>query len=73
MVSDDGFGNSGTTTYDYEDGYFYYNNRYDRRFAGFGKITKTDALGLKTLQYYHNGNGLQSGETGSDPTDGSHI
>ena len=30
-------------------------------------------MGYKTLEHYHVGNGTQSGETGSDPTDGSLI
>ncbi|OGZ93112.1 MAG: hypothetical protein A2549_00380 [Candidatus Staskawiczbacteria bacterium RIFOXYD2_FULL_37_10] len=73
VTSNDGFGNQAVTTYEYADGSYFYNNVYDRRFAGYGKITVQDPVGNKTIIYNHLGNGLQAGETGSDPADGSLI
>ncbi len=73
VTSDDGLGNTAVTNYEYAAGNYFYNNSYDRRFAGYGKITITDPTDSQTIIYNHVGNGLQSGETGSDPTDGSFI
>ncbi|MFA5946973.1 MAG: SpvB/TcaC N-terminal domain-containing protein [Patescibacteria group bacterium] len=56
ITTDDGFGNVSTQSYTYENGSFYYNNEYDRKFAGFGKVTTTDGLGNVTISYYHQGN-----------------
>jgi len=73
MAVNDGNGQVTTTNYEYADGSFYYKNAYDRQVAGFGKVTVTDPAGNKTKSYFHLGNGLQTGETGIDPTDGSLI
>lgn len=45
-------------TYSYEAGSYYYNpaNVFDRQFAGFGKIIKTNAAGTKITTSFHQGN-----------------
>ena len=53
MTIDDGQGNVSTTDYFYEDGHYYYANPYDKSFAGFRVVTKTDGLGYQTKTYYH--------------------
>ncbi|MDH5597023.1 MAG: hypothetical protein OEY44_02870, partial [Candidatus Peregrinibacteria bacterium] len=53
MTVDDGMGNVASTNYFYEDGHYYFDNSYDRNFAGFRVVSKTDALGYKTKTYYH--------------------
>lgn len=60
IVTNDGRGTQATTTYSYEGGYFYFNNSYDRKFAGFGKVTETDAGGNVTKTFYHQGNSTDS-------------
>ncbi|MCX6735655.1 MAG: DUF5011 domain-containing protein [Candidatus Parcubacteria bacterium] len=57
IVTDPGMGgNISTTTYAYSDGLYYSSDILDRKFAGFGKITKTDPVGNVTKTYYHQGN-----------------
>jgi len=51
----DGLGNVATTTFSYGGGLFYFNNPFDRRFAGFATTTKTDAAGNVTKEYLHQG------------------
>jgi len=65
---DDGLGNTATTSYDFADGDYYYASEYDRKFAGFGMVTITDALGNVTKRYYHQGNATNStlGESTDD-------
>lgn len=53
MTVDDGMGHVNSTDYFYEDGHYYFNNPYDRSFAGFRVVTRTDGLGYKTKTYYH--------------------
>ncbi|MBN2306805.1 hypothetical protein JXD20_02370 [Candidatus Peregrinibacteria bacterium] len=53
MTIDDGQGNISSTDYFYEDGHYYYKDPYDKSFAGFRVVTKTDGLGYKTKNYYH--------------------
>ena len=60
IAVDDGLGNISTTTYEYQDGDYYYNHEYDKRYAGFGIITTTDGAGNKTKTYYHQGNDSNS-------------
>ena len=60
---DDGQGNVATSTYSYADGAYYYNNAYDKKFAGFGSIIKTNPEGNATKDYYHQGN-VNSTSTG---------
>jgi RHS repeat-associated protein len=49
----DGIGNANRVDYFYEDGHFYFQNSYDRGFAGFRVVTKTDSQGYKVKNYYH--------------------
>ncbi|MFA5820836.1 MAG: RHS repeat-associated core domain-containing protein [Candidatus Gracilibacteria bacterium] len=56
ITTDDGFGNTSTNTYEYEGGQYFYNNPYDRKFAGFAKVTKIDPDNNKTVQFFHQGN-----------------
>lgn len=62
-------GVSGTSTWSYQDGSYYYSSPTDRRFAGFGVITKTDPTGSVTKTYYHQGNASNAsqGEYIDDP------
>ncbi|MBU0706385.1 LysM peptidoglycan-binding domain-containing protein [Patescibacteria group bacterium] len=53
MTVDDEQGNVSSTDYFYEDGHYYFENSYDKSFAGFRVVTKTDGLGYKTKSYYH--------------------
>ncbi len=62
LTTDDGFGNTSTTTYTYEGGKYYYNNAFDRKFSGFAKITKTDSVGNVTKDYYHQGDATNSAQ-----------
>lgn len=59
IFTDDGLGNISTTTYNYENGDYYYDNPYKRKFAGFGKVeTETEDKTITT--YYHQGNNSSS-------------
>lgn len=51
-----------TTTYTYEGGEFYFGSTTDRRFAGFSKVTTVDAVGNKTIDFYHQGNSTNSSQ-----------
>ena len=53
----DGFTKTATTSYAYRDGEFYFSGSYDREFALFGSVVKTDALGVVTRTFYHQGAG----------------
>lgn len=48
-----------TDTYTYADGYFYYyqSNLQGKKFSGFGKVTKTNLVGNKTISYFHTASG----------------
>jgi RHS repeat-associated protein len=48
-------GISNTETYTYEGGRYYYANAFDRKFAGFAKISLVDGSGNKTVTFYHQG------------------
>ncbi len=52
----DDIGSPATETYEYAGGDFYYGGYLDRKFAGFNSITKTDASGFTTTNYFHQGN-----------------
>ncbi len=62
LTTNDGFGNTSTTTYSYEGGKYYYNNAFDRKLSGFAKITKTDSVGNVTKDYYHQGDATNSSQ-----------
>lgn len=68
LTTDDGFGNTATTSYSYADGDYYWTDEYDRQVAGFGMVDTTDALGNVTRQYFHQGNGT-SGSLGESTDD----
>ncbi|MEM9336909.1 MAG: SpvB/TcaC N-terminal domain-containing protein, partial [Patescibacteria group bacterium] len=65
------FGNTWSETYGYEDGDFYFDasDLRDRRFSGFGKVTKGGELGTTTT-FFHQGNGndTASEEAGDSET-----
>ncbi|MBI4992655.1 MAG: VCBS repeat-containing protein [Candidatus Magasanikbacteria bacterium] len=69
ITTDDGLGNKATTSYQYEGGKYYFNNYLDKRFAGFQIVSKTDALGNVTKQYFHQGDETDSalGEYADQP------
>ena len=58
----DGFGTTASTTYEYAGGEYYFNNAFDRRFAGFATTTATNGLGYVTKTYAHQGNWTNSTE-----------
>lgn len=51
-----GLDTTATTTYEYENGEFYFSSALDRLYAGFGVMTATDPLGNVSKTYYHQGN-----------------
>lgn len=57
MITGDGSGISGTTSYTYEGGRFYFGSATDRRFAGFSKAKAIAPNGSVTETYFHQGNG----------------
>ncbi len=60
VATDDNAGTVTTDTYTYENGTYYFSSPTERRFAGFGVITKTDSEGNKIKTYYHQGNATDS-------------
>jgi len=68
VTTDDGLGNTSTTSYEYYDGDYYYASEEDRDFAGFGYVETTNGLGEMTRTYYHQGNDTEStlGESTDD-------
>lgn len=56
-------GNTVTQNYSYSGGSYYFNNPFDRKFAGFAQIDSADAAGNVSKNYYHTA-------TGSDGTRG---
>ncbi len=56
IKTNDGLGNISEESYVYADGLYYFNNSYDRKFAGFGRVEKTDPVGNITKTYFHQGN-----------------
>ncbi len=60
MINNDGVGNSSTTLYSYESGSYYFNTPLDRKFAGFGKVIKTNPDNTKEISYYNQGNDTDS-------------
>lgn len=61
ITTNDGLGNTDTTTYSYEGGSFYFNNPHDSKFAGFSKVTATDSA-RKTISFFHQGNSTNSSQ-----------
>lgn len=60
ISNSDGLGLTETYDYKYEGGLYYFNTYLDRKFAGFSKVTKTDAAGNEIINYFHQGNGTDS-------------
>lgn len=56
ILTNDGFGNNISSSYQYAGGRYYYNNPTDREFAGYNIISKTDSAGNITKTYYHTAN-----------------
>ncbi len=56
ITTSDGAGLSGTDTFTYQGGSYYYSAPTDRKFAGFATITKTDPVGNVSNTFYHQGN-----------------
>ncbi|MBI4714053.1 DNRLRE domain-containing protein, partial [Candidatus Uhrbacteria bacterium] len=56
ITNDDGFGTTSSFTYTYKDGFYYYTNLLDRKFAGFNSIVRKDADGNTVTTWYHQGN-----------------
>jgi RHS repeat-associated protein len=52
----DGYQTAFETTYSFEDGSYYFASSTNRKFAGFGLVTKKDAGGNITKTYFHQGN-----------------
>jgi len=53
--TNDGLGNISTDTYEYSGGKMWVNNAYDKRFAGFAIVEKTDVEGNISKTYFHQG------------------
>ena len=53
IIQEDSNNNTSVTNYEYAIGNFFYENAFNRRFAGFNIITKTDSAGNITKTYYH--------------------
>lgn len=68
---------SGTTNYSYAGGTYFVNssNVFDRKFAGFQKVTATDPAGNVTVNFYHTGLGTDSahGEYADDEYKIGHV
>ncbi|MES2436602.1 MAG: RHS repeat-associated core domain-containing protein [Patescibacteria group bacterium] len=60
IATNNAFGIVGTTTYAYNGGLFYFNNAFDKKFAGFASTTETDAVGNLTKSYFHQGSTTDS-------------
>ena len=56
IVTNDGLGNFATSTYEYEDGEYYYHSDPFKQFVGFREVHKTDPAGNVTKSYFHQGN-----------------
>jgi RHS repeat-associated protein len=60
ITTNDGSATATSLSYQYAGGTYYYNNPFDKQFAGFTTVTQTDAAGNVTKTYYHTGNGTDS-------------
>ncbi len=65
ITTNDGLGNITKTSYEYSGGAYYYNNAFDRKFAGFNKVVQTNPDNTKEITYYHQANDtdISNGET----------
>lgn len=60
IETNDGFGATSSESFTYADGDYYFGNSYDRKFAGFGLVTKTDSVGNVSKTYFHQGNDTET-------------
>jgi len=53
---------SNTDTYSYANGFFFYDQYHlrDKKFVGFGKVSKTDSVGNVVVSYFHTGAGANA-------------
>lgn len=58
----DGIGVTSTSTFKYEGGRYYFNNCFDRKYAGFHKVTRTNSAGDNSIVYYHQGDTTNSSQ-----------
>lgn len=72
VATNDGINSYASTTYSYTNGKYYFANPFDRRFAGFSQITKTDPDGNVTKTFYHQGD-TSASTTGEYQDDQSKI
>ncbi len=65
IITNDGLGNTTKTSYEYSGGSYYYNNAFDRKFAGFSKVVQINPDNTKEITYYHQANDtdISNGET----------
>jgi RHS repeat-associated protein len=71
--TDNGLGVLATSSYSYQGGQFFYGSPFNRQFAGFQNVVKTDALGNVTKTYYHQGNVVSDTSHGEYQDDQSKI
>ncbi len=60
ITYNDGLNNSWSENYQYANGEYYFSDYLNRKLAGFGLVTKTDAGGNVTKSYFHQGNTTDS-------------
>ncbi|MEK7080273.1 MAG: FG-GAP-like repeat-containing protein, partial [Patescibacteria group bacterium] len=60
ITTSDGFSGSSTFSYQYQGGRYYYNNPFDKQFAGYNLIIQTDSAGNIAKTYYHTANETDS-------------
>ncbi|PID83523.1 hypothetical protein CSB11_00720, partial [Candidatus Campbellbacteria bacterium] len=65
ITTNDKNGNVAETEYEYKDASYYYGGPFDKKFAGFGGISKTNPNGSLEKIKFHQANGQQ----GSEPVD----
>src|SRR3990167_5746862 len=56
ITNNDGLGNNISSSYKYQGGHYYYNNPFDKQFAGYNLIAQTDSAGNVAKIYYHTAN-----------------
>jgi len=56
IINNDGLNNIAKTSYEYADGDYYYNGPFDRKFAGFGKVTQINPNTSREVTYYSQAN-----------------
>jgi len=61
VITEDGLGNiASKNEYEYSDGYFSFQNGFDKQFVGFGQMNIKDIEGSVTKTYFHQGNSSNS-------------